>query len=88
VRHAVGEPRYGCVHRSGLSGGWQHFLTDRDLAFFNGILEPFLHRFDYSFERTVAPERPPRATGSDYVERLIDEARNLFGQREAAGKEA
>jgi Sulfotransferase domain len=76
------------VHRSGSSGGWQHFLTDRDLAFFNGILEPFLRRFDYPLERTIAPERPPRATGSDYVEKLIDEAGNWFNQREVAGKKA
>jgi len=81
-------PRLRRVHRSGSSGGWQHFLTDRDLAFCNKIFEPFLRRFDYPFERTSAPERLCRATGSDYVERLIDEARGLFNRRDAAPQKA
>jgi hypothetical protein len=71
-------PQLRRVYRSGSSGAWRHFLTDRDLPVLNKEFEPFLSRFEYPFERTDTLEGSSRATGSDYVERLIDEARSLF----------
>jgi len=75
--HEVG-PAFRRVFRSGSSGDWQHFLTDRDLSVFNDACQPFLRRFEYPFERSSASGRPSRTTGSDYVARLIDEACGLF----------
>ena len=66
------------VHRTGSSGAWHHFLTDQDLFILNNTFEPFLRRFGYPLERTRTLERPFHVTGSDYVGRLIDEARDHF----------
>jgi hypothetical protein len=76
-------PGYRRVHRRGSSGDWQQFLTDRDLAVINTTCAPFLRRFHYPLERSGMVTKSPRATGSDYVVKLIDEARSQFelGQR-------
>jgi hypothetical protein len=74
------------VHRRGSSGDWHAFLTDDDLASLNGLCEPYLRRFDYPLERNTA--RPTandallQTTGSDYVDRLITEARRDFLNRD------
>ena len=75
--HDVG-PMLRRVFRSGSWGDWQHFLTDQDLSVINETCEAFLRRFEYPFERTGVLGRPSRTTGSDYVTRLIDEARSVF----------
>jgi hypothetical protein len=75
-------PTFRRVHRSGSSGDWQHFLTDSDLTVINSTCEPFLRRFNYPLERSGASGGPSAATGSDYVERLIDEARSQFREPE------
>jgi hypothetical protein len=77
--HDVG-PTFRRVFRSGSSGDWQHFLTNQDLSVINGVCEPVLRRFEYPFERGITLGRPSRATGSDYVTRLIDEARSSFAK--------
>ena len=69
---------YRRVFRSGSSGAWRHFLTDSDVAVINETCEPFLRRFNYPFKRVRTLEKPSRATGSGYVEKLIDEARGQF----------
>jgi Sulfotransferase domain len=73
------------VYRSGSSGDWQHFLTGNDLVTINTTCEPFLRRFNYPFERISALGRPSAATGSDYVAKLIDEARSQFRGTEPRG---
>lgn len=78
-------PQLRRVHRHGSSGDWQHYLTDGDLAIFHKIYEPYLRRFGYSLERSSDPAKPDRATGSDYVAKLIDEARNNFKKGYPAG---
>lgn len=75
--HDVG-PAFRRVLRSGSSGDWQHFLTDQDLSVINSVCEPIITRFGYPLERIGALERPSRTTGSEYVARLIDEARSFF----------
>ena len=72
---------YRRVFRSGSSGAWRHFLTDSDVAVINETCEPFLRRFNYPFKRVRTLEKPSRATGSGYVEKLIDEARGQFESR-------
>jgi hypothetical protein len=49
--HDVG-PKLRRVLRSGSSGDWQRFLTDKDLSIINSTCEPFLRRFEYAVERT------------------------------------
>jgi hypothetical protein len=70
------------VHRRGSSGDWHAFLTNDDLAFLNGLCEPYLRRFDYPLERnasrTDASVALSQATGSEYVNSLITEARRDF----------
>ena len=80
-RRDVG-PEFRRVFRSGSSGEWQYFLTDSDLSSINEASEPILRRFGYPFERTSGSGRPSRATGTDYVEKLIDEARAVFERNE------
>jgi hypothetical protein len=75
--HDVG-PELRRVLRSGSSGDWQRFLTGQDLSIINSTCEPFLRRFEYAVDRTGRLGRPSRAASSDYVARLIDEARSLF----------
>jgi hypothetical protein len=75
-------PWFRRVHRSGSSGAWRHFLTDRDLTILNDLGAPLLRRFDYSFARGANDSAPSRATGSDYVASLIDEARRLHQERQ------
>jgi hypothetical protein len=72
------------VQRSMSSGAWPDYLTDRDLGVMNPNCEPMLHRFGYPLERTRPMGKPSRAHGSDYVERLIDEARALYERIERA----
>jgi hypothetical protein len=76
-------PRLRRVHRTGSSGAWNYFLTPRDVAFFNERFRPMLDRFDYPIDPVRTTERPSAATGSDYVARLIDEARDVFAGRAA-----
>jgi hypothetical protein len=70
------------VHRRGSSGDWHAFLTDDDLLAINGICGAFLHRFGYPLERDADRVNPGEAishsTGSEYVERLIAEARRDY----------
>ncbi len=70
------------VHRRGSSGDWHTFLTDGDLLVINGICGAFLRRFEYPLERNTAQASPGEAishsTGSEYVERLIVEARRYY----------
>lgn len=82
--HAL-DPKFRRVLRSGSSGNWQHFLTDQDLSVINSTCEPFLRRFEYAVERTGELGKPLRATGSDYVEALIDEARSSFVKAAPSG---
>jgi hypothetical protein len=71
-------PRLRRVHRSGSTGAWHDYLTPRDVAFFNKHFGPVLARFNYPLEPAPTAERPAATTGSDYVARLIDEARATF----------
>jgi hypothetical protein len=76
-------PEFRRVHRSGSQGEWRQFLTEEDLAILNRMYEPFLRRFDYSLERQIVPIDPAaqnlsRKNGSEYVAKLIDEARRLY----------
>lgn len=74
------------VHRRGSTGDWHAFLTDDDLAALNSLCELYLRRFDYPFERNAARANAgdalSQATGSDYVNRLITEARRDFLERD------
>jgi hypothetical protein len=65
------------VLRTGAKDNWQGFFTDRDMAYFNKELGPFLARFGYSLERHGG-SAPSPAGGSAYVARLIDDARARF----------
>ena len=71
-------PTFRRVFRSGSTGDWQAFFTDQDDATFTPVCEPILTAFGYPLERSNAFARPSRTTGSDYVARLIDEARGAF----------
>jgi hypothetical protein len=82
--HDVG-PTLRRVFRTGSSGDWQHFLTDRDLSVINNACEPLLRRFEYPFERSSVSGKPSRTTGSDYVTKLIDEACGLFEKARPRG---
>ncbi len=66
------------VHRSGSSGEWHTFLSDSDLTVINNICQPLLERFGYPIERSSALGKTSRVSSSDYVEKLIDEARRQF----------
>jgi hypothetical protein len=76
------DPKFRRVYRSGSSGAWQHFLTDSDIEVINETCKQFLRQFNYPFDRTRTPEKLCRATGSDYVAKLIDEARSRFRETE------
>lgn len=78
--HDVG-PQLRRVHRSGASGAWNSFFTERDVAVFNERFKPFIERFGYPLERRAGTAPPSPATGSDYVARLIEEARALYLSR-------
>jgi hypothetical protein len=69
------------VRRTGSSGEWNSYLTDEDLKFINGTCEAFLRKFGYPLQRQSARGRPSPATGSQYVQKLIDEARRRFHKR-------
>jgi len=70
------------VHRRGSSGDWHTFLTDDDLTTINGVCEAFLRRFGYPLgrdsDRATPSEAISHSTGSEYVERLITEARRDY----------
>jgi hypothetical protein len=71
-------PTFRRVFRSGSSGDWQAFFTNQDDAFVTRVCEPILTAFGYPLERSGTFGQPSRTTGSDYVARLIDEARSVF----------
>ena len=70
------------VRRTASSGAWHAFFTDRDTQYFNRYFEAFLRKFGYPLEQHHGSGLPvSSATGSEYVSKLIDEARVTFEQR-------
>ena len=72
------------VRRTASSGAWHAFFTERDTEFFNRYFEAFLRKFGYPLEQRQANSLPVSSvTGSEYVSRLIDEARASFESKNA-----
>jgi hypothetical protein len=74
-------PREQRVHRSGSKGAWNRYFTERDTEFYNQYFEKYLGTFGYPLVRNaeIGPA-VSSSTGSEYVARLIHEARALYVQ--------
>ena len=73
----VGAQLQRVVRRKGF-GDWRNWFTERDVALFQPALQPYLDRFypQADWQLSDAPAIEP-AHGSDYVRRIINEARGI-----------
>lgn len=73
----VGAQLQRVVRRKGY-GDWRNWFTEHDVALFQPVLQPYLDRFypQADWQLSDAPAIEP-AHGSDYVRRIINEARGI-----------